>query len=192
MITQFLGIFLEWNWNVSFFLCVKYSFKRERLDCGSIVYSFVCSIYIWRHIKTVKLSTFMCSIKAASWLLSLYVPAEVLWVATHPWRRALCLCLSYEIHATPQRLHIILKKKQTVCQTAGVVELRWTHIDSICHRGQQRGGGRGGGGLETHLKTIFKKKINNKKKCKYSLSSTRVLVQHLFIKNITCRFYGAP
>ena len=33
---------------------------------------------------------------------------------TSPWRRALCLCLSYEIHATPQRLIKNRVPKQTM------------------------------------------------------------------------------
>lgn len=69
-------------------------------------------------------------------------PAEVLWAATRPRRRALCLGFRYEIHAPPQQLNDEQeknrkKKKKTVCQTSH--ELRRTHIYGDRARGGRRG-----------------------------------------------------
>lgn len=97
--------------------------------------------------------------------------AEVLWVATHPRRRAFRLCLSYEIHATPQRL-IKQRAKQNNQRSPALIPhprypQRWDSKEEQNWLEKNK---------QTNSSETFKKKKH--KKLKYSLSSPRVLVQH--------------
>lgn len=97
--------------------------------------------------------------------------AEVLWVATHPRRRAFRLCLSYEIHATPQRL-IKQRAKQNNQRSPALIPhprypQRWDSKEEQNWLEKNK---------QTNSSETFKKKTH--KKLKYSLSSPRVLVQH--------------
>lgn len=97
--------------------------------------------------------------------------AEVLWVATHPRRRAFRLCLSYEIHATPQRL-IKQRAKQNNQRSPALIPhprypQRWDSKEEQNWLEKNK---------QTNSSETFKK--NKHKKLKYSLSSPRVLVQH--------------
>lgn len=110
----------------------------------------------------------------------LCLPAEVLWVPTHPWRRALCLSLSYEIHATPQRLIRI------VCQTNKQTndELRWIKLTSTASATEDKDDEEKKKKKKKNSAWRKKEKKNSseilkKNDNKYSLSSPRVLVQHL-------------
>lgn len=97
--------------------------------------------------------------------------AEVLWAATHPRRRAFRLCLSYEIHATPQRL-IKQRAKQNNQRSPALIPhprypQRWDSKEEQNWLEKNK---------QTNSSETFKKKKH--KKLKYSLSSPRVLVQH--------------
>lgn len=97
--------------------------------------------------------------------------AEVLWVATHPRRRAFRLCLSYEIHATPQRL-IKQRAKQNNQRSPALIPhprypQRWDSKEEQNWLEKTQ--------TNKLIWNILKKKH---KKLKYSLSSPRVLVQH--------------
>lgn len=94
--------------------------------------------------------------------------AEVLWVATHPRRRAFRLCLSYEIHATPQRL--IKQRAKQNNQRSPALNPHPRYPQRRDSKEEQNWLGKT---KQTHLKHL-----KNHKKLTYSLSSPRVLVQH--------------